>query len=83
MSNSPRHRDSERSGEAEHASPPEKSHPLYCSFCGKGEFEVAVLVSGPTVFICNECVEICVAVCLDGMGKRIMETRLATEPLKA
>lgn len=31
--------------------------PLYCSFCGKEKRECAYLVSGPTVFICNECVE--------------------------
>jgi ATP-dependent Clp protease ATP-binding subunit ClpX len=35
---------------------------LYCSFCGKGEHEVRVLVSGPTVFICDECVDKCVTV---------------------
>lgn len=33
--------------------------PLYCSFCGKRHDEVGYLVSGPTVFICNECVELC------------------------
>lgn len=33
--------------------------PLYCSFCGKNKDEVGYLVSGPTVFICNECVELC------------------------
>jgi hypothetical protein len=33
--------------------------PLYCSFCGKEKAEVAYLVAGPTVFICNECVELC------------------------
>jgi ATP-dependent Clp protease ATP-binding subunit ClpX len=30
-----------------------------CSFCGKGENSVGYLVAGPTVFICNECVELC------------------------
>jgi len=29
----------------------------YCSFCGKGKSEVVVLVEGPAVFICDECVE--------------------------
>lgn len=33
--------------------------PLYCSFCGKEKGEVAYLVAGPCVFICNECVEVC------------------------
>jgi ATP-dependent Clp protease ATP-binding subunit ClpX len=32
---------------------------LYCSFCGKEQAEVGYLVAGPTVFICNECVELC------------------------
>jgi hypothetical protein len=32
---------------------------LYCSFCGKSDKEVAKLVAGPTVFICNECVDLC------------------------
>ena len=36
-----------------------KRLPLYCSFCGKEQDEVCYLVSGPTVFICNECVELC------------------------
>lgn len=36
-----------------------KRPPLYCSFCGKEKDEVAYLVAGPTVFICNECVELC------------------------
>lgn len=38
---------------------PKKKNPLYCSFCGKEKDEVAYLVAGPTVFICNECVELC------------------------
>lgn len=38
---------------------PRRHAPLYCSFCGKGKNEVAYLVAGPTVFICNECVEVC------------------------
>ena len=32
---------------------------LYCSFCGKSQNEVRKLIAGPTVFICNECVELC------------------------
>jgi hypothetical protein len=38
------------------------SHPttkLHCSFCGKDQNEVAKLIAGPTVFICNECIAIC------------------------
>jgi hypothetical protein len=33
--------------------------PLFCSFCGKSQHEVAVLIAGPCVFICDECVKIC------------------------
>src|SRR5258706_11747 len=32
---------------------------LYCSFCGKNQHEVRKLIAGPTVFICDECVELC------------------------
>jgi len=33
--------------------------PLYCSFCGKSQHEVRKLIAGPSVFICDECVELC------------------------
>ncbi|HCR85397.1 MAG TPA: ATP-dependent Clp protease ATP-binding subunit ClpX [Alphaproteobacteria bacterium] len=51
---------------------------LYCSFCGKSQHEVKKLIAGPTVFICNECVELCVdiireesksSLAVDGSGK--------------
>jgi ATP-dependent Clp protease ATP-binding subunit ClpX len=32
---------------------------LYCSFCGKSQHELGKLIAGPTVYICNECVELC------------------------
>jgi hypothetical protein len=32
---------------------------LYCSFCGKSQYDVSKLVAGPAVFICDECVDIC------------------------
>jgi ATP-dependent Clp protease ATP-binding subunit ClpX len=34
-------------------------NPLYCSFCGKSQHEVRKLIAGPTVYICDECVELC------------------------
>ncbi|MFZ2077098.1 MAG: ClpX C4-type zinc finger protein, partial [Xanthobacteraceae bacterium] len=37
----------------------ESKDALYCSFCGKGQHEVHKLIAGPTVFICAECVELC------------------------
>ena len=41
--------------------PEKKEHngPLKCSFCGKGQEEVKKLIAGPSVFICNECVDLC------------------------
>jgi ATP-dependent Clp protease ATP-binding subunit ClpX len=32
---------------------------LYCSFCGKSQHEVKKLIAGPSVFVCNECVDLC------------------------
>ncbi|MFN7611502.1 MAG: ClpX C4-type zinc finger protein, partial [bacterium] len=32
---------------------------LYCSFCGKSQHEVRKLIAGPSVYICDECVELC------------------------
>lgn len=35
---------------------------LYCSFCGKSQHEVQQLIAGPTVFICDECVDLCMTI---------------------
>ncbi len=32
---------------------------LYCSFCNKPKYEVTMLIAGPSVYICNECVDLC------------------------
>ena len=32
---------------------------LYCSFCGKSQHEVRKLIAGPSVYICDECIELC------------------------
>jgi ATP-dependent Clp protease ATP-binding subunit ClpX len=37
----------------------QEKNTLYCSFCGKSQHEVRKLIAGPTVFICDECVELC------------------------
>ena len=37
----------------------DSKNPLYCSFCGKSQHEVRKLIAGPTVYICAECVELC------------------------
>jgi len=39
--------------------PGDNSKTLYCSFCGKSQHEVRKLIAGPSVFICDECVELC------------------------
>ena len=38
---------------------------LRCNFCGKGKNDVAKLIAGPQVFICNECINICIEVVID------------------
>ena len=38
---------------------------LRCTFCGKSQFDVRKLIAGPTVFICDECVALCVKICED------------------
>lgn len=43
---------------------------IHCSFCGKRDDEVEVLVAGPTVFICDGCVEICQQVVTEDRAKR-------------
>lgn len=44
---------------ANHQSGSDSKNTLYCSFCGKSQHEVRKLIAGPTVFICDECVELC------------------------
>ncbi len=39
---------------------------LYCSFCGKSQHEVKKLIAGPTVFICDECVVLCIEIIVEG-----------------
>ena len=38
---------------------------LYCSFCGKSQHEVRKLIAGPSVYICDECVELCMGIVND------------------
>lgn len=44
---------------------------LYCSFCGKSQYEVRKLIAGPTVFICDECTELCDAILWEEVEGRI------------
>jgi hypothetical protein len=43
---------------------------VYCTFCGKSQHEVKKLVAGPTVFICDECVDLCVDICWEDSALR-------------
>lgn len=43
---------------------------LYCSFCGKSQNEVRKLIAGPSVFICDECVELCNDIIREEMGEQ-------------
>ena len=42
---------------------------LHCSFCGKGQHEVQKLIAGPSTFICNECIDLCVDIIKDEGAK--------------
>jgi ATP-dependent Clp protease ATP-binding subunit ClpX len=53
---------------------------LKCSFCGKGHDEVIKLIAGPTVFICNECVELCNEIIADSLHEAIKGTSLPKLP---
>lgn len=46
---------------------------LYCSFCGKPQDEVRKLIAGPTVFICNECTDVCQALMNEGSWMSAMD----------
>lgn len=45
-------------------------HPCSCSFCGKAPNEVLTIIAGALVFICNECVELCVEIVEEQKNKR-------------
>ena len=47
---------------------------LYCSFCGKSQHEVRKLIAGPSVFICDECVELCNDIIREEMQENVGET---------
>src|SRR5881394_472286 len=48
---------------------------LYCSFCGKSQHEVRKLIAGPTVFICNECVELCMDIIREENKSSLVKSR--------
>ena len=48
---------------------------LYCSFCGKSQHEVRKLIAGPTVFICDECVELCMEIIRDENKNNVIKSQ--------
>src|SRR5438046_4483544 len=50
---------------------------LYCSFCGKSQHEVKKLIAGPSVFICDECIDLCNEIIRDELptGNETREAR--------
>ena len=51
---------------------------LYCSFCGKSQHEVRKLIAGPTVFICDECVELCMDIIREENKSSLVKSREGT-----
>src|SRR5580692_8947461 len=52
---------------------------LYCSFCGKSQHEVRKLIAGPTVFICDECVELCKDIIHEENTSSVVESQPNTD----
>jgi ATP-dependent Clp protease ATP-binding subunit ClpX len=48
---------------------------LYCSFCGKSQHEVRKLIAGPTVFICDDCVELCMDIIREEHKTHLVKSR--------
>jgi len=48
---------------------------LFCSFCGKSQHEVRKLIAGPTVFICDECVELCMDIIREDNHSSLVKSR--------
>jgi len=53
----------------------ESKSTLYCSFCGKSQHEVRKLIAGPTVFICDECVELCMDIIREEHKTHLVRSR--------
>src|SRR4026207_1551667 len=53
----------------------DSKNPLSCSFCGKSQHEVRKLIAGPTVFICDECVELCNDIIREETKSALVKTR--------
>ena len=55
--------------------PGDSKNTLYCSFCGKSQHEVRKLIAGPTVFICDECVELCMDIIREENKTHLVKSR--------
>ncbi|MEZ5907432.1 MAG: ATP-dependent Clp protease ATP-binding subunit ClpX [Hyphomicrobiaceae bacterium] len=53
----------------------QEKNTLYCSFCGKSQHEVRKLIAGPTVFICDECVELCMDIIREENKNTLVKSR--------
>ena len=53
----------------------DSNNTLYCSFCGKSQHEVRKLIAGPTVFICDECVELCMDIIREEHKTTLVKSR--------
>ena len=53
----------------------DQKNTLYCSFCGKSQHEVRKLIAGPTVFICDECVELCMDIIREEHKTHLVKSR--------
>ena len=54
---------------------------LYCSFCGKSQHEVKKLIAGPSVFVCDECIELCNEIIRDELPASVSDTKDAKSDL--
>ena len=51
---------------------------LFCSFCGKNQKEVKKLIAGPTVFVCDECIELCMDIIKEDSKSNQIKVKINT-----
>ncbi len=59
----------------DHPKKPDENEILYCSFCGKSQHEVLKLIAGPSVQICDECVDLCNDIITEEMKEQDKENK--------
>src|SRR5512146_280928 len=64
-----------RSSEMSKGGVSDSKNTLYCSFCGKSQHEVRKLIAGPTVFVCDECVELCMDIIREENKSSLVKSR--------